>query len=170
MIIQRRKHRGRRFNAILSGNSIAAPFSKVRKNISVSRKPKDCLATIIKVAANLQWRPGVATTLIGIDWGTTQLRGFRMNDEGEVLERRENASGISAIQAGAFDAALRGLIADWQDAESSIPILMCGMIGSRQGWCEVPYIGCPARLSDFLGGWKWVDTSCGRAFTLGGLS
>ncbi len=112
----------------------------------------------------------MATALIGIDWGTTQLRGFRMNSAGGVLERRENASGISAIQRGAFDAALHGLIADWQDAESPIPILMCGMIGSRQGWCEAPYIACPARLSDFVGGWKQIDTSCGRAFAIGGLS
>lgn len=112
----------------------------------------------------------MATALIGIDWGTTQLRGFRLDSAGKVLERRESASGISAVKEGAFDAALRALIADWQDADKSIPILMCGMIGSRQGWREVAYVACPARLSDFGKGWQQIDTSCGHAFIVGGLS
>jgi 2-dehydro-3-deoxygalactonokinase len=35
------------------------------------------------------------------------------------------------------------VIGDWLDVERE-PILMSGMIGSRQGWLEVPYITCPA--------------------------
>ena len=110
------------------------------------------------------------TALIGIDWGTTQLRGFRLDDAGQVLERRETGSGISTIQNGAFYAALQSLIGDWQNLDRSIPILMCGMIGSRQGWREVPYVPCPAQLSDFVRGGTQIETGCGRAYLIGGLT
>ena len=39
---------------------------------------------------------------------------------------------------------LRTVIGEWRDG----PILMCGMIGSRQGWKEAPYAACPLGLSE----------------------
>lgn len=111
-----------------------------------------------------------ATALIGIDWGTSQLRAFRINSAGQELERRENAQGIAAVRYREFDRALSLLIADWQAESGSAPILMCGMIGSRQGWREVPYHACPARPADFANTQQRVDTSCGPALIVGGLS
>ena len=32
--------------------------------------------------------------------------------------------------------------------KSRLPVIACGMVGSRQGWVEAPYLPCPAGLSD----------------------
>jgi 2-dehydro-3-deoxygalactonokinase len=111
-----------------------------------------------------------ATALIGVDWGTSQLRAFRISSAGRALERRENAQGIAAVRDGEFDQVLRSLIADWRPEAGSAPILMCGMIGSRQGWREAPYRSCPARPPDLIDTLQRVDTSCGPALIVGGVS
>ena len=39
---------------------------------------------------------------------------------------------------------LDALLGDWKD--DGVPRVACGMIGSRQGWREAPYLACPAAL------------------------
>lgn len=82
--------------------------------------------------------------MIGIDWGTSSLRAYRLAGR-IVRERRDSARGITAADAADFAAVLRETVGDWlQDGETDI--LMAGMIGSRQGWIEAPYLPCPAGL------------------------
>ena len=84
----------------------------------------------------------MTTALIGGDWGTSNLRVFRYDSAGAVAEVRSAPTGIMAVPAGGFPAALKALTADWLDGGA--PILLCGMVGSRQGWVEAPYAACPA--------------------------
>ena len=112
----------------------------------------------------------VQTALIGIDWGTTRLRGFRIDRGGVIIDRRESDLGISNIEDRHFDRALHTLVADWQPAHARLPILMCGMIGSRQGWREIPYRACPASLGLLAQSLSSVETSCGPAHIVGGLA
>lgn len=83
--------------------------------------------------------------LIAIDWGTTSARAYRMNAAGAVLDTRSAPLGVQKIQDGRFDSALDTLLGDWRD--DAVPRIACGMIGSRQGWVEAPYVECPAPLS-----------------------
>lgn len=87
--------------------------------------------------------------LIGLDWGTTSFRGYRLAADGTVLERREAPAGILQVEGRDFDAAFARLVGDW--AEAGTPILASGMIGSRQGWIEAPYAPCPAGAGDIVG-------------------
>ena len=112
----------------------------------------------------------VEANLIGVDWGTSRLRGYRIGHGGKVLERRESNLGIAAIQGGAFGEALCALIAGWQLKHSPLPILMCGMIGSRQGWREIPYRPCPAGGDDLAGTLSTIDTNKARVYLTGGVS
>jgi 2-dehydro-3-deoxygalactonokinase len=112
----------------------------------------------------------VETALIGVDWGTSRLRGLRIGPTGELLETRDSTLGVALVQDRAFDVALHKLIGDWQTREGRAPILMCGMVGSRQGWHEVPYVPCPAGLADFLPHLKRVETACGPAHIIAGAS
>lgn len=84
-----------------------------------------------------------ATALIGLDWGTSNCRAFRIARDGAVLETRTAAQGILAVKDGNFAAAYESLVGDWLKAHP-VPVLMCGMIGSRQGWVEAPYVELPA--------------------------
>jgi 2-dehydro-3-deoxygalactonokinase len=107
------------------------------------------------------------SALIGVDWGTTRLRAFQIGVDGQILERRANDRGIAEIRDGDFDRVLRDIIGGWP---SGIPILMCGMIGSRQGWQEVTYRPCPAGASDLANTLCPLETSYGPAWIVGGLS
>jgi len=76
--------------------------------------------------------------MIAIDWGTSSLRGYRLAADGRVLEQRRSDQGIGASQ-GRFAATLAALIDGWPG-----DVVLCGMIGSRNGWIELPYVPCPA--------------------------
>ena len=91
-----------------------------------------------------------ASTLIAIDWGTTAARAYRLDADGEVREARSAALGVARIQDGRFADALLTLLGDWH--ADPAPRLACGMIGSRQGWMEAPYVECPASLASLAGG------------------
>ena len=84
-----------------------------------------------------------ASGLIAVDWGTSNLRAFRLDAAGRVVARRSAAASILDVPAGGFEAVLRRALGDWLDAGRP-PVLLSGMIGSRQGWFEAPYVPCPA--------------------------
>jgi 2-dehydro-3-deoxygalactonokinase len=106
--------------------------------------------------------------MIGIDWGTTNLRGWAFDDSGAVIAARTGGQGISAIAHGDFAGALHALIQDWTDG--SVPIVLGGMIGSRQGWREAPYIACPTTLAALAAGAMPIDTGIGSGWIVPGLS
>jgi 2-dehydro-3-deoxygalactonokinase len=83
--------------------------------------------------------------MIAVDWGTSSFRAYRVDAQGQILDRRSAARGILTVAAGAFAAVLAEEVGPWLEQEPGA-IFMCGMIGSRQGWTEVPYLACPASL------------------------
>jgi 2-dehydro-3-deoxygalactonokinase len=91
-----------------------------------------------------------AAALVAIDWGTTSARAYRVAATGEVLEERAGPLGILRIANGRFDNALVELLGDWR--HERVARVACGMIGSRQGWVEAPYIACPAPLTALADG------------------
>lgn len=85
--------------------------------------------------------------MIGIDWGTTSLRAYRLDRSGAIAERREQARGILGVPQGGFPDALRAVVGDWL-ADKERHVVLAGMVGSRQGWQEAPYLPCPAGIPD----------------------
>ncbi|HEV8694635.1 MAG TPA: 2-dehydro-3-deoxygalactonokinase, partial [Lysobacter sp.] len=76
--------------------------------------------------------------MIAVDWGTSSLRAYRLDDDGAILDQRRSDRGVLSCD-GHFAAELARQIDGWDDA----CIMLCGMIGSRGGWMEVPYVECP---------------------------
>ncbi len=111
------------------------------------------------------------TALIGIDWGTSNNRAYRIDGFGNVLESRSGELGLSAIRGGNFDAALESFIADWQkDSSRDIPVLISGMIGSRNGWAEAAYCECPFGVEELSRTIVPVPRRAGTAYIVGGGS
>lgn len=106
------------------------------------------------------------TRLIGLDWGTTRLRAYRLGAAGRVLERRGQDAGILKVPGGDFAGALAAVAGDWLAAAPTAPVLAAGMIGSRQGWREVPYVPCPAGLAELAAGLGEVALADGRTVRL----
>jgi 2-dehydro-3-deoxygalactonokinase len=98
--------------------------------------------------------------MIAVDWGTSSLRAYRLDANGTVLEQRRAELGILAC-AGNFAAALAAQVEGWDDAD----IVLSGMIGSRNGWVEMPYLDCPAGVVELAAAMKRVDVAefSGRA-------
>lgn len=88
--------------------------------------------------------------MLAVDWGTSSFRAYRVDGDGTVRERREAPMGILQIAGGDFAAAFEAQVGDWLRAGEA-PVVMCGMIGSRQGWVEAPYVECPAGAAELAG-------------------
>ena len=104
--------------------------------------------------------------LVAIDWGTTSARAYRMSSTGEVIDTRSAALGIASVKDGRFDEAQSQLLGDWRDERA--PRIACGMVGSRQGWVEAPYIPCPVPLTALADG--LVRTPRGEVVIVPGAS
>lgn len=85
--------------------------------------------------------------MIGVDWGTSSFRAFRLGAAGMVREQREAALGVLHVEAARFAEALRAEIGAWL-ADGEDRVLLAGMIGSRQGWQEAAYLPCPAGAAE----------------------
>lgn len=84
---------------------------------------------------------------IAVDWGTSNRRAWALDGAGRVLEARSDELGLVAVNeagsdfAGSFSALAQGWL-------TGAPVIMSGMVGSRAGWREAPYLEIPAALTD----------------------
>ena len=85
--------------------------------------------------------------MIVVDWGTSSFRAFRIAADGAILDRRSGPRGIMQVKDGRFADTLREEIGAWLAAGED-RVLLSGMIGSRQGWKEAPYVPCPAGAAE----------------------
>ena len=107
--------------------------------------------------------------MIAVDWGTTSFRAFRLAADGAVLARVEAGDGILAVAGGDFAGVLRRHIAPWL-AAGERHVLLSGMIGSRQGWVEAPYLSCPAGAAEIAAALVPVAFDGAQVLLVPGLS
>jgi 2-dehydro-3-deoxygalactonokinase len=107
--------------------------------------------------------------MLAVDWGTTGFRAYLLDGGGRILDSRSAAAGILSVKDGAFAAVLEAHAGDWM-ADGAAPTVMSGMIGSRQGWIEVPYVSCPAGLREIAAGVRKVEWNGRCAWIAPGLS
>lgn len=89
----------------------------------------------------------IAPDWIAVDWGSTRLRAWAMRGA-ETLAEAASDAGIGSPGAGGFAPTLISLIAPWLQEGRRIPVLACGMVGSREGWVEAPYRRVPCAPVD----------------------
>jgi 2-dehydro-3-deoxygalactonokinase len=92
--------------------------------------------------------------LIAVDWGTSSLRAYLLGDGGAIIDERAMPWGIMATPGGDFAKALETVTEDWRRRQIDLPMIASGMIGSAQGWREIPYVRCPAGLEDLVAALK----------------
>ncbi|HEX8445689.1 MAG TPA: 2-dehydro-3-deoxygalactonokinase [Sphingomonas sp.] len=82
------------------------------------------------------------------DWGTTRLRLFRVRG-GAVIDQLDGP-GIGTLTGSPSDA-LMTTLAPWRALGlRDTHVLLCGMVGSRNGLAEVGYVECPVDVA----GWR----------------
>jgi 2-dehydro-3-deoxygalactonokinase len=107
----------------------------------------------------------MTTDFLAADWGTSNLRAWRLGPGGEVKAVQRLPWGVAGLKPG--EAARR---LDWElrpmlGAEG-LPAILCGMIGSAMGIAEAPYADCPAGAEDIARRLLQVDQ---RTFIVPGL-
>src|SRR5687768_2699500 len=86
--------------------------------------------------------------LIAIDWGTSRFRAYLVDSAGGILQDVASEDGMATVRDGKFADVLLARCGHWLRGYPDLPVLMSGMVGSRNGWKEAPYVPCPARLDD----------------------
>lgn len=110
-------------------------------------------------------------SVIALDWGTTRARAFVIGEDGAVLERRIADQGIQSVPPGGFPAAFEAIAGDFRRARPEAAIVLAGMVGSRNGWVEAPYVACPASADEIASAGITVSLAEGTVATiLPGLS
>lgn len=107
--------------------------------------------------------------MIGVDWGTSSFRAFRLDKDGSILDRREAPLGILHVEPGHFADAFAAQIGPWM-ADGENRVLLAGMVGSRQGWQEAAYLPCPAGAADLANALADVPFAGAQVKLIPGLS
>jgi 2-dehydro-3-deoxygalactonokinase len=86
--------------------------------------------------------------LLALDWGTSSLRAFLMQDA-RIVDTRQSSHGIQHLPTAGvpgFEQALKAIAGDWVQRWPTLAVVASGMVGSAQGWREAPYVRCPADI------------------------
>lgn len=87
-----------------------------------------------------------ALNWIAVDWGTSHLRAWQMAGD-QAQAQVSSSDGMGVLARDGFEPALLALIGPWlherQHDGPVVPVIACGMVGSREGWAEAPYGAVP---------------------------
>lgn len=86
-------------------------------------------------------------SLVAVDWGTSHLRVWLLGDDGTILAEHRSDEGMGATAREKFHTVLETHLTALA-VPPDVPAVMCGMVGSRQGWAEARYLDLPASLED----------------------
>jgi len=93
----------------------------------------------------------------GVDWGSTSFRAYRFDKHGQPLETITSQMGLKSVSTGSqaassnqtrFQQHLFDTIGHW--LKPGDQVLLSGMVTSKTGWCETPYLECPADLGGMM--------------------
>lgn len=84
---------------------------------------------------------------IAVDWGTSRFRAYLLA-AGTVLDRVDWDSGIARLGPGEHAGVLAEACLGWHARFGPLPTLLVGMIGSRNGWVEAPYVDAPCGAAE----------------------
>jgi 2-dehydro-3-deoxygalactonokinase len=98
----------------------------------------------------------VVRPLVAVDWGTSSLRGARLDEAGRVLEEKSAPLGVLNVPNGDFARLFAEQFSGWMKQEGAL-CLISRMAGSRQGWAEAPYVACPAGREELARNLRWIE-------------
>lgn len=86
----------------------------------------------------------MSATWIGVDWGTTHLRAWVLDEGGAPVKTLQSDKGAGTLTSDGFEHALTDLMGEYLPELGQIDVICCGMVGAQQGWVPVPYRTTPA--------------------------
>jgi len=84
-----------------------------------------------------------AASIVVADWGTSSLRLWALRSDGASVAHAQKDCGMGQLQPADFEPTLEAALQE-MGTDPELPVVICGMVGSAQGWVEAPYIDLPA--------------------------
>lgn len=94
------------------------------------------------------------SAMIGVDWGTSSMRIYLLQENAAIYKRLYSSRGILNIEDGGYASTLINQLDQLRVRDESVPLIVSGMITSRNGWFETPYVECPASPADLAEGMR----------------
>jgi len=110
--------------------------------------------------------PADMPVCVAVDWGTSRFRAHLIAADGRRLDGVASDEGMGHVEAGGFEAVLTRMCGAWLAAHPGLPVLMAGMVGSRNGWREVPYVTCPAGIDEIAAGMMSFEIAGGTRVSI----
>lgn len=107
----------------------------------------------------------LAGDFLAADWGTSNLRAWRLGADGTVKAVVRLPWGVAGLEPGEAARRLKDELRPALGAED-LPAVLCGMVGSAMGIAEARYADCPAGAEDIARRLLQIDD---RAFIVPGL-
>ena len=85
------------------------------------------------------------SSFVAVDWGTTDFRLWVMDAGGQILNATQGPFGMSRLKPDDFGRILAESL-DTVGVDEDVPVVIGGMAGAAQGWCEAPYLTAPTQL------------------------
>lgn len=82
-----------------------------------------------------------AEEIVGVNWGSSNFRAYRIAGDGAVIDEHSEPRGVAALDRAGMAEMMDALAARWPGHG---PVYASGMIGSNIGWAEAPYAEAPA--------------------------
>ena len=82
---------------------------------------------------------------IALDWGTSSFRAYLVRNK-FVVDKISTNDGMKFVSKNNFEKILVKNINFWLEKYNVEIILASGMVGSKQGWVDVPYKNCPCSV------------------------
>lgn len=86
-----------------------------------------------------------------VDWGTSILRAWLLTADSSVVESLHSEQGISVVNTD-HEQVLEAFVSPWVERYGKLLVIAFGMVTSRNGWYEVPYVNCPANAQSLAAG------------------
>ena len=84
-----------------------------------------------------------------VDWGTSRFRLWLLAEDGKILNHRRTDEGLLQSAAVGFATVLERHLLEL-GCSPDLPVIICGMAGSRSGWIEANYLNVPVALSTVM--------------------
>src|SRR5688572_14164583 len=142
MLVSSRSCINRRVRRVLQTSTHAHCGSIYAKDRTCSTWSPPCIGEKIILDMGVSRTHVNAAAFIAGDWGTTNLRLFLCDSNGNQID---TVVGPGARQAqGDYDRVYDSLVSGWTRDYGPLPAVFCGMVGSSIGWKQTQYVPCPA--------------------------
>lgn len=81
-----------------------------------------------------------------VDWGTSRFRLWVLAKDGQVIHKLSSDEGLQYSAKVGFSKILEDHLNSFK-CPIDLPVIICGMAGSRSGWKEANYLKAPVELS-----------------------